>query len=56
MYTYEIFPLHLPGMNYRIHSTIFFPQVYIETEKNWKHLNPFWKFYNNKQGNLMFRE
>ena len=35
MYTYEIFPLHLPGMNYRIHtcSTIFFPQVYIETEK-----------------------
>ena len=45
MFTYEIFPLHLPGMNYRILSTIFFPQVYIETEKK----ESIWIFFENLQ-------
>ena len=43
MYTYEISPLHIPGMSYCIHNTTFsIIQVYIETEKNRKHLKPFW--------------
>ena len=51
MFTYENFPL--PLLHW--YNTNFF-QVYIETEKNKKHLKRFNGFYNNKQDELSFRE